>query len=73
MSQCLIWSHEHSGWWRSNQRGYTRDIRQAGIYTLEEAREIVKDANLYRWKNDVPNEVPVRVEDLPEEARELLK
>ena len=44
----VLWSIEHTAWWRPSRRGYTRDIRQAGRYELLEAREIVRDANIVR-------------------------
>ena len=37
----LIWSHEHNAWWKSNQLGYTSDLRLAGHYDYDEAAEIV--------------------------------
>jgi hypothetical protein len=37
----LIWSYEHNAWWKPNQRGYTKNIAEAGRYTLAEAGEIV--------------------------------
>ena len=45
--QYLIWSVEHCAWWRSRQTGYTTSRMQAGRYTLEEARRICLDANLF--------------------------
>lgn len=36
----LIWSWEHCAWWRPNRLGYTKEVREAGIYTLAEAAEI---------------------------------
>ena len=32
-----IWSGEHLAWWGPDSRGYTCDIRDAGIYTMDEA------------------------------------
>jgi hypothetical protein len=29
----LIWSHEHSGWWRPGGLGYSSDIDSAGRFT----------------------------------------
>jgi hypothetical protein len=42
----VIWSFEHDGWWRPNERGYCTNILGAGIYTEARAREIEQDANL---------------------------
>lgn len=30
-------------YWNPLKRGYTQDIRQAGLYTLKEARQIVEE------------------------------
>ena len=40
----LVWSNEHNAWWRPKSRGYTDDIRAAGIYTHARAHEIVEQA-----------------------------
>jgi len=42
----LVWSIEHTAWWRPAHRGYTRDLYLAGHYSRDEAREIVKNANI---------------------------
>lgn len=39
-----IWSFEHNGWWRVNERGYARCIDDAGQYSFDEASRIVKAA-----------------------------
>ena len=46
----VLWSIEHTAWWRQHRRGYTRDLRSAGRYSLEEAREIVRDANIVSFE-----------------------
>lgn len=43
---CLVWSNQHSAWWRPNRRGYTTFIEEAGRYDRTEAEEIVRDATL---------------------------
>jgi hypothetical protein len=69
----LIWSNEHVAWWRPGRSGYTMDIRQAGVYSETEAREIVAQAtHVYRWDSSIPFELPVRLADLPAEARALV-
>jgi hypothetical protein len=35
----LVWSNEHSAWWRPNAAGYCTNVLDAGRYTLEEAME----------------------------------
>lgn len=41
----LVWSEEHGAWWRANKYGYTREILEAGMYSEEDAREIIKEAH----------------------------
>lgn len=41
-----IWSFQHQGWWRPGERSYTADLREAGQYSLERAREICERANV---------------------------
>lgn len=60
MHEWMIWSIEHGGWWGANRRGYVEDVRKAGLYTFEEADEIVREANRFRKKGDVPNEAMLR-------------
>ena len=57
----LIWSFEHGGWWRAGAMGYTPDAERAGVFTLDQARQIVGDAN--RYTNGVFNEaaLPARL------------
>jgi hypothetical protein len=40
-----IWSREHRAWWAPAERGYTEDVRRAGIYPLNRAWTICKRAN----------------------------
>ena len=54
----LIWSIEHQGWWKENHNGYVKVRKAAGGYTLEEALEIVKGANI--GEHDVPNEAMIK-------------
>jgi len=41
----LIWSHEHKGYWPASRCGYV-PLSKAGRFSFEEARQIVRDANL---------------------------
>ena len=54
-----IWSAEHHGWWKPNRRGYTTKRKEAGIYSFEEASEIVEGGNI--GLRDVPNEAMVEL------------
>jgi hypothetical protein len=44
----LIWSEEHGAWWAPGEMGYCRSIREAGRYTLNRARAIVRKAHVGR-------------------------
>src|SRR5258705_490703 len=37
----LLWSLQHTAWWKPNAQGYTGDRREAGRYTQAEAVEHV--------------------------------
>ncbi len=50
----LIWSHEHTGYWPRNQSGYVT-LRDAGRFTLEEAVNILAEAN-QGMRNGLPEE-----------------
>jgi hypothetical protein len=67
----VIWSNEHKGWWRQNRLGYTKSIAEAGVYSRDDAVEITEQAT-WEWSGPTPNELPVRIEDLPLSARVLL-
>lgn len=49
----LIWSIEHQGWWREDERGYTQDLDEAGLYHKEVAARIVKEANIVSFNECV--------------------
>lgn len=42
----LIWSEDHKMWWCPRCNGYTSILKEAGLYSREEAEEICKDANI---------------------------
>ena len=41
----IIWSIEHGCWWRANSQGYCAEFSGAGVYSYEQALEIVTGAN----------------------------
>jgi hypothetical protein len=45
MNRFLIWSIEHTAWWRPGKWGYTDQLSEAGVYDDEDARAIVANAN----------------------------
>lgn len=61
----LIWSHEHTGWWRPDRMGYTKNFGQAGQYTREQAIEVCRRA-VPGMREGVFNELPVKLSDLLE-------
>lgn len=71
MSEYLIWSNEHRAWWRPKSCGYTKFVSAAGRYPRDEALLICKNSREGWRTGEVPPEVPVRVEDLPEGALPL--
>lgn len=40
----LIFNRERGMYWRSNETGYTLNIREAGRYTLEDAQRLCRDS-----------------------------
>lgn len=67
----LIWSIEHNGWWKPMSLGYTREITEAGQFSLEEAIEIVTEANRNQRTPDeamVPASV---INELPHNRRRV--
>lgn len=46
----LIWSIEHNAWWAPNECGYVHSAAEAGIYALDVAQGIVREANLVEVK-----------------------
>lgn len=46
MTEYLIWSNEHEGWWRPGRHGYTRVIQWAGVYSEREALQILADCSM---------------------------
>lgn len=65
----VVWSNEHRAWWRAGSAGYTRRVEKAGRYTRDEALAIsFRGRN--GWEPDsLPDEIAVRVEDLPRWAQ----
>lgn len=53
----LIWSNEHSAWWRAGGHGYTVDVNEAGRFMFEQAAKICSNANCYLRPGGPPNEV----------------
>lgn len=49
----LIWSNEHSAWWRPKSHGYTSVIGEAGRYSKSAADRICREANYGGQINEV--------------------
>lgn len=48
MSEYVVWSMEHQGWWPRSRRGYVETLDQAGRFSETEAAEIVAHANIVK-------------------------
>jgi hypothetical protein len=59
----LIWSHEHSAWWRPKRCGYTTHLKSAGRYPKDEALRICVSAHDGWSEGKPPPEIPVREQD----------
>lgn len=42
----IVYSFEHNAWWKRNHFGYSRDIKAAGVYSYDEAKNICIKANM---------------------------
>jgi hypothetical protein len=58
----LVWSNEHTGWWRPDRMGYTQHLSEAGHFTRQAAMSICIGAML--GSREVLNEVPVLLDDI---------
>lgn len=43
-----IWCFERNMWWKDGRMGYTESIDEAGLYSADEARDIVQTANVVK-------------------------
>ena len=68
----VVWSHEHAAWWRPNSAGYCNDVRAAGVYSRAEAISISHKFRDHWREGTRPDELAVRVTDLPEWAQDAL-
>ena len=62
-SRWFIWSNEHRAWCKAGHHGYTEDKKEAGKYTLQEACNIVRQANYYLDDSKRPNEAMILAEE----------
>lgn len=60
----LIWSVEHSCWWKPGGWGYTPALLDAGHFSREQAMQICRDALPSAPHIGKISEVPVRLSDL---------
>lgn len=60
----LIWSNEHSAWWRPSSAGYTIHAEAAGRYSHAEALSISANARDGWRPGSPPPEVPVAEADV---------
>jgi len=59
----VVWSNEHSAWWRPQECGYTTMLEAAGRYSRDDALGICIGARGGRRHNRNPSEVPVLYAD----------
>lgn len=59
----LIYSLEHSLWWKAKSHGYTPRRIEAGKYSFNEAKEIVDGANQFIADGHAPNEAMIPVDE----------
>lgn len=69
----IIWSNEHSAFWKANRHGYTRLIADAGRYSKEEAEAICRDANPRAWGGLPPEIAPEICMPAPEAMDAAIK
>ena len=63
----MVWSIEQSAWWGPNSAGYTKDVRQAGLYTKEDALSICREARMgWTYYDEPPTEIAVPVTIVPD-------
>jgi len=61
----VIWSIEHDAWWLPNEWGYTRHMKNAGMFPQGRAKQIISNANAHRGQgNDHECMIPVECVDL---------
>ena len=65
----LIWSIEHSAWWKPDWRGYTPERPLAGRYEFAQACKIVEDANYSVTR--APHEAMIKETQLDKEMRKI--
>lgn len=58
----LIWSNQHSAWWRNEGRGYTAIISEAGRFSREQAIDIAGGHRAWT-KGGIPDEIPALEQD----------
>jgi len=56
-----IWSIQHKAWWGPSRRGYAVYLKNAGLYSLDEATEIALNANIHVAGQVEPDEAIVPV------------
>lgn len=72
----LIWDEKSQLWWRENERGYTADFLQAGLYTRTRAMEIQRNAEASVGRSRQERAVPLaahreRIEAMAQQIERL--
>lgn len=62
----LVWSNQHSAWWRPSRAGYTDDVKLAGRYSRAEAISIsFQGRDGWDSPKGVPDELAIAERDVP--------
>lgn len=56
MNKFYIWCHQRNQFWKPERMGYTTNRSEAGKYDLDEAIEIVEQANMHCLHDEIPEE-----------------
>jgi hypothetical protein len=59
MQLCLIWSHQHQGWWKPAGWGYTTSLFEAGRFSEQAAANALRWDLFREWNGDTPHEVMI--------------
>lgn len=60
----LVWSNEHTAWWKPGSWGYARGLRAAGHFSRQEAIDICRNALPTAMHIGMISEVAVRIDDI---------
>jgi len=71
--ECYIYSGQWHQYWRSNRSGYTSNLEEAGIYSVEEACSILRGVGLEKRLQIIIYDKKKAVNDMHEKIQNLRK